>query len=102
MFSLLSPESGWAALCASINCASRSAQAIPAGPPPTITTSAGIWGRSTPSTGLRKINIPPLVVFAWQGPPFAIRHDADREANHLGDAVAIVGGNKMVEISEEL
>jgi hypothetical protein len=51
---------------------------------------------------LRKINIPPLVVFAWQGPPFAIRHDADREANHLGDAVAIVGGNKMVEISEEL
>src|SRR5271165_1275139 len=57
IFSLLSCASGWAALCASINCASRSAQAMPAGPPPTMTTSAGICGRSTPSRGLRKISI---------------------------------------------
>src|SRR5271170_2265322 len=30
---------------------------MPAGPPPTMTTSAGICGRSTPSMGLRKISI---------------------------------------------
>src|ERR1700722_3098586 len=57
MFSLLSCESGWAALCTSMSWASRSAQAMPAGPPPTITTSADIWGRSIPSIGLRKISI---------------------------------------------
>src|ERR1051325_852071 len=57
MFSLLSDESGCAALWASISCESRNAHAIPAGPPPTITTSAGIWGRSMPSSGLRKISI---------------------------------------------
>src|SRR4051812_22760749 len=57
MFSLLSCASGFFALCASMSCESRSAHAIPAGPPPTITTSASICGRSTPSSGLRKTNI---------------------------------------------
>src|SRR5580692_8443976 len=57
MFSLLSCESGCAALCWSMSCDKRNAQAIPAGPPPTMTTSAGICGRSTPSTGLRKISM---------------------------------------------
>src|SRR5215831_2369243 len=54
MFSLLSCELGFAELCSSINCERRRAHAIPAGPPPTITTSAGICGRSIPSSGLRK------------------------------------------------
>src|ERR1700690_254440 len=63
MFSLLSGDSGWRALCASINCDSRSAQAMPAGPPPTITTSAGISGCSTLGRGLRKIS---MVVGLWQ------------------------------------
>ena len=36
------------------NCDSRNAQAMPAGPPPTMTTSAGICGRSTPSIGFGK------------------------------------------------
>src|SRR5258706_9721210 len=47
MFSFESCEPGLPALCASINCERRSAQAIPAGPPPTMTTSASICGRST-------------------------------------------------------
>src|SRR5579864_4433769 len=55
MFSLLSCASGLAELCPSISCESRSAQAIPAGPPPTMTTSAGICGREIFSGGLRKI-----------------------------------------------
>src|SRR5215469_10061419 len=54
MFSLPSGESGCALLCASISCERRKAHAIPAGPPPTMTTSAGICGRSMPSRGLRK------------------------------------------------
>src|ERR1700757_5099552 len=57
MFSLLSCDAGCSELCASINCERRRAQAMPAGPPPTITTSAGICGRSTPSIGLRKTSI---------------------------------------------
>src|SRR5215471_21129870 len=64
MFSLLSGESGWAVLWASINCERRSAQAIPAGPPPTITTSAGICGRSIPSIGFRKIRLITLLLRA--------------------------------------
>src|SRR5271156_3401213 len=40
-----------------MSCERRRAHAIPAGPPPTMTTSAGICGRSTPSMGLRKISI---------------------------------------------
>src|SRR5436190_23167703 len=57
MFSLLSCASGLAVLCASMNCESRRAQAIPAGPPPTMTTSAGIAGRSTLVGGLRKVSM---------------------------------------------
>src|ERR1700730_10078198 len=49
-------------LWASMNCDSRSAQAIPAGPPPTMTTSASICGRSIPSTGWRKW----IMALAWQ------------------------------------
>src|SRR5216683_5350812 len=40
-----------------MSCESRRAQAIPAGPPPTMTTSASIWGRSMPTRGFRKISI---------------------------------------------
>src|SRR6185437_7638321 len=57
MFSLLSCESGWLALCASMSCERRRAQAMPAGPPPTMTTSASIWGRVTFGSGLRKMSI---------------------------------------------
>src|SRR5689334_24448633 len=57
MFSLLSCESGWLALCASISCESRRAHDMPAGPPPTMTTSASICGRVTLGRGLRKISI---------------------------------------------
>src|SRR5207237_8038832 len=37
-----------------MSCASRRAHARPAGPPPTMTTSASICGRVMPSRGLRK------------------------------------------------
>src|SRR5574341_2259543 len=57
MFSLESGASGWAALCWSMSWERRRAQARPAGPPPTMTTSASISGRSMPSRGLRKTNI---------------------------------------------
>src|SRR5579875_1003393 len=57
MLSLESCASGWCALCSSMSCARRSAQAIPAGPPPMMTTSASICGRSMPSRGLRKVII---------------------------------------------
>src|SRR6476469_2757615 len=40
-----------------MSCDRRSAQAMPAGPPPMITTSASICGRSTPSRGLRKTRV---------------------------------------------
>src|SRR6266540_4295454 len=55
MVSLESCACGWAALCSSMSCARRSAQAMPAGPPPTITTSASSTGCSIPSSGVRKI-----------------------------------------------
>src|SRR5580704_4495496 len=55
MLSFESCESGWFALYSSINCESRNAQAMPAGPPPMMTTSASICGRSIPSIGLRKV-----------------------------------------------
>src|SRR5579884_4216238 len=38
-----------------MSCESRSAHAIPAGPPPTMTTSASICGRSTLGSGVRKV-----------------------------------------------
>src|ERR1022692_634202 len=57
MFSFENCASGCCALCSSISCERRRAQAIPAGPPPTMTTSAGISGCSTLGRGLRKINI---------------------------------------------
>ena len=41
------------ALCSSISCESRKAHAMPAGPPPTMTTSASMTGRSTSGSGLR-------------------------------------------------
>jgi hypothetical protein len=41
-----------------MSCDRRNAHAMPAGPPPTMTTSAGICGRSIPSMDLRKINLP--------------------------------------------
>src|SRR5205085_2643884 len=57
MFSLVSCASGFFWLCSSISCERRSAQASPAGPPPTMTTSASICGRSMPGIGLRKMII---------------------------------------------
>src|SRR5467141_2154732 len=57
MFSLLGCESEFLTLCASMSCDQRRAHAMPAGPPPTMTTSAGIFGRSMPSSGLRKTSI---------------------------------------------
>src|SRR5690349_1449068 len=57
MFSLESCASGYFELCSSMSCARRRAQASPAGPPPTMTTSASICGRSILGRGLRKINI---------------------------------------------
>src|SRR5271165_587219 len=54
MFSLLSCASGCLALCSSMSWDSRRAQAMPAGPPPTITTSASMTGRSTFGSGVRK------------------------------------------------
>src|SRR5205807_7578517 len=56
-----------------MSCERRSAHAIPAGPPPTITTSAGIWGRSTPSIGLRKTSIEKSFATDLHGSP-RIRH----------------------------
>src|SRR6516164_5627281 len=53
MFSFDRGTSGCLALCSSMSCESRNAQAMPAGPPPTITTSASIAGRSMFSSGLR-------------------------------------------------
>src|ERR1700760_3657646 len=50
------------ALWASMSCDRRSAQAIPAGPPPTMTTSASICGRSIPSIGRRKW----IMAFDWK------------------------------------
>ena len=44
---------GCFALCSSTSCDSRKAHAMPAGPPPTMTTSASITGRSTSGSGLR-------------------------------------------------
>ena len=46
-----------AAVWRSISWDKRSAQASPAGPPPTMVTSDSICGRSTPSRGLRKVSI---------------------------------------------
>src|SRR5579859_5501083 len=45
-----------------MSCDRRSAQAIPAGPPPTMTTSASICGRSIPSIGRRKW----IMALAWK------------------------------------
>src|ERR1700758_5581986 len=47
--------------------ARRSAQAMPAGPPPTITTSAGICGRPTPSIGFLKTSIENLFATDLRG-----------------------------------
>src|SRR5947209_11746443 len=71
MFSLLSCESGLLELCSSMSCESRNAHAIPAGPPPTMTTSAGICGWLIFSGCLRKINIGGLNAsrFHFQGKP---------------------------------
>src|SRR5207245_3512200 len=79
MFSLLSWESGCCVLCASISWERRSAHAMPAGPPPTMTTSAGICGRSTPSMGLRKISIS----FEFQVSEFQVWCEASATARPL-------------------
>src|SRR5215813_1433171 len=55
MFSLLSGQSGFFWLCSSMSWESRKAQAMPAGPPPTMTTSASICGRSILGRGVLKI-----------------------------------------------
>src|SRR5688572_31607235 len=57
MFSFVSCASRCLALWSSMSCESRSAQASPAGPPPTMTTSASICGRSMSSSGLRKTSM---------------------------------------------
>src|SRR5271157_2669943 len=54
MFSLVSGASGCFELCSSMSCDRRRAQAMPAGPPPTMTTSASITGRSMLGSGFRK------------------------------------------------
>src|SRR5208282_1806534 len=59
MLSLVSGASGCLELYPSMSCDSRRAQAMPAGPPPTMTTSASIAGRSMRGSGLRKTIIRP-------------------------------------------
>src|SRR5215472_822796 len=54
MFSFDIGASGCFALCSSMSCDNRRAHAIPAGPPPTMVTSASITGCSTPVIGFRK------------------------------------------------
>src|ERR1700739_333844 len=68
MFSFESCASGWRALWSSMSCESRSAHASPAGPPPTMTTSAGISGCSILCRGLRKMSILRLAFSSWLEP----------------------------------
>src|SRR5581483_5027603 len=57
MLSLESWNSGFRELCWSMSCDKRRAQASPAGPPPMMTTSASMCGRSMPERGVRKVII---------------------------------------------
>src|SRR4029077_5740289 len=66
---------GFLALCSQTAGTNPTPHPIPAGPPPTMTTSAGICGRSTPSMGLRKISIS----FSFE---FQVGCDANRPRVH--------------------